>query len=83
MLDPARRVLRWRQEHARRKHERRRQRHAAAYLVAHGCGEREGGAERNTDAGPRSKSSAAAPSACMATARLTARRHEKAPTAPT
>ena len=53
---------------------------AAAYLVAHGCGERERGAERNTDAGlARRLSGASSPPGCMATARLTARRHEKAP----
>ena len=49
------------------------------YLVAHDCGKREGGDERNTDVGPAGRSSAAAPLACMAKARLTARRHEKAP----
>ena len=48
---------------------------AVAYLVAHGCGEREVG-ERND--GLARTSSVAAPSGCMATARLTARRHEKA-----
>jgi hypothetical protein len=50
------------------------------YLASHDCGEREGRAERNTDVGPARRSSAAAPLACMATARLTARRHEKART---
>ncbi len=50
------------------------------YLAAHDCGKREGGDERNTDVGPARRSSAAATLACMATARLTARRHEKAQT---
>ena len=52
---------------------------AATYLVAHGCGEREGGAERNTDAGLARWSSGATQPGCMATARLTTSRHKKAP----
>ena len=50
-----------------------------AMARSHDCGELEGGAERTADVGPARRSSADAPLACMAKARLTARRHEKAP----